>query len=133
MLTPAVSSDSESDYEIQPTTKSPTPPAHPSQNTVRTSISATKSSNTLPLLTTTQETSKGPKSDAEISAAFTQFYMQRATQEFAEDLDKVRGADDFRDDSLGILVGALRQGTEGFSPEERRRIVTAAEGGKAEK
>jgi len=59
--------------------------------------------------------------------------MQRATQEFAEDLDKVRGADDFRDDSLGILVGALRQGTEGFSPEERRRIVTAAEGGKAEK
>lgn len=76
---------------------------------------------------------KGPKPDAEISAAFTQFYMQRATQEFAEDLDKVRRADDFRDDSLGILVGALRHGTEGFSAEERRRVVTAGARGEAEK
>jgi ribosome assembly protein 3 len=59
--------------------------------------------------------------------------MQRATQEFAEDLDKVRGADDFRNDSLGILVGALRQGTEGFSAEERRRVVMAGAAGKTEK
>lgn len=51
--------------------------------------------------------------------------MQRATQEFAEDLDKTRGADDFKDESVGILVGALRQGTEVFGAEERRRIVVA--------
>jgi len=53
--------------------------------------------------------------------------MQRATQEFAEDLDKIRGADDFKDDSVGILVGALRQGVEGFSVEERRRVAMAGE------
>ncbi|TVY84346.1 Ribosome assembly protein, partial [Lachnellula suecica] len=98
-----VSSDSDSDYEIQP--KSPSPP--PQQPKV--------------------EAPKGPKTDAEISAAFAQFYMQRAAQEFAEDLDKVRGADDFKDESVGVLVGALRQGTEGFGAEERRRIVTAGE------
>ncbi|TVY55005.1 Ribosome assembly protein 3 [Lachnellula cervina] len=103
-----VSSDSDSDYEIeiQPITKSPSPP----QSSKPT------------------ETLKGPKTDAEISAAFTQFYMQRATQEFAEDLDKVRGADDFKDESVAMLVGALKQGVEVFSAEERRRVVTAKEG-----
>ncbi|TVY34619.1 Ribosome assembly protein [Lachnellula subtilissima] len=101
-----VSSDSDSDYEIQHTTKSPSPP----QTSKPT------------------KTVKGPKTDAEISAVFTQFYMQRATQEFAEDLDKVRGADDFKDDSVAMLVGALKQGVEVFSAEERRRVVMAKEG-----
>ena len=59
--------------------------------------------------------------------------MQRATQEFAEDLDKIRGADDFKDDSVGILVGALKQGVEGFSTEERRRVVKEGEGKEARK
>ncbi|TVY34798.1 Ribosome assembly protein [Lachnellula occidentalis] len=101
-----VSSDSDSDYEIQPIDKSPSPP---------------QSSNPT-------ESVKGPKPDAEISAAFTQFYMQRATQEFSEDLDRVRGADDFKDGSVAMLVGALKQGVEVFSAEERRRVVTAKEG-----
>jgi ribosome assembly protein 3 len=51
--------------------------------------------------------------------------MQRATQEFAEDLDRIRGADDFRDDALPLLINALRQGTSGFSIEEQKRVVTA--------
>ena len=51
--------------------------------------------------------------------------MQRATVEFAEDLDKIRGADDFKDDALLLLVNALQQGTSLFSIEEQRRIVTA--------
>jgi len=63
--------------------------------------------------------------DAEVSAAFTKFYMQRATQEFAEDLDRIRGADDFRDDALPLLINALQQGTSVFSKEEQRRVVTA--------
>ena len=63
--------------------------------------------------------------DAEVSAAFTKYYLQHATQEFAEDLDKVRAADDFRDDALPLLVNALQQGTSLFSMEEQRRIVTA--------
>ncbi|KAK3989684.1 ribosome-assembly protein 3-domain-containing protein [Cladorrhinum sp. PSN332] len=66
------------------------------------------------------------KSDAQVRAEFTSYYLQRATQEFAEDLDKVRGADDFkRDDASGIqmLIAALQQGTGMFSLEEMRRVV----------
>ncbi|EAQ92161.1 hypothetical protein CHGG_00396 [Chaetomium globosum CBS 148.51] len=66
------------------------------------------------------------KSDQEIASDFTWYYLQRATQEFAEDLDKVRAADDFKNDSLTIIVSALKQGTALFSPEEQRRIITTA-------
>ncbi|KAG9244319.1 putative ribosome assembly protein 3 [Calycina marina] len=73
-----------------------------------------------------------PKSDspkaltsAEVSAAFTKYYLQHATQEFAENLDKVRAAEDFRDDALPLLVNALQQGTSLFTAEEQRRIVEA--------
>lgn len=66
------------------------------------------------------------KSDEQVAAEFTSYYLQRATKEFAEDLDKVRAADDFKNDAVELLVGALRQGTALFSPEEQRRIVTAA-------
>ncbi|EHL00720.1 putative Ribosome assembly protein 3 [Glarea lozoyensis 74030] len=67
--------------------------------------------------------------NAEVSAAFTKFYMQRATVEFAEDLDAVRNAGDFTGDALEILVHALQQGTNGFSEAEKRRVV----GGEARK
>ena len=63
--------------------------------------------------------------DAEVSAAFTKYYMQRATTEFSEDLDRLRGSGDFKDDALPLLVNALQQGTSVFSIEEQRRIVTA--------
>lgn len=64
-------------------------------------------------------------SDPEVAAAFTKYYMQRATHEFAEDLDRVRGADDFKDEALAMLVLALQQGTGVYSSEEQRRVVTA--------
>jgi ribosome assembly protein 3 len=69
----------------------------------------------------------GPKtmSEAEVSAAFTKYYMQRATTEFAEDLDRVRGADDFKGEALTLLIHALQQGTSIFSSDEQRRIITA--------
>ena len=51
--------------------------------------------------------------------------MQRATTEFSEDLDRLRGADDFKDDALPLLVHALHQGTTLFSMEEQKRIVMA--------
>jgi ribosome assembly protein 3 len=69
-----------------------------------------------------------PSENAEISAAFTKFYMQRATVEFAEDLDAVRNAGDFNGDALEILVHALQQGTKGFSEAEKRRVVGGGEG-----
>ncbi|KAK4228172.1 ribosome assembly protein 3, partial [Podospora fimiseda] len=66
------------------------------------------------------------KSDTQVRSEFNQYYLQRATKEFAEDLDKVRSADDFkRDDSAGIqmLIAALQQGTKMFSLEDMRRVV----------
>jgi ribosome assembly protein 3 len=64
-------------------------------------------------------------SDADVTAAFTKFYMQRSTIEFSEDLDRIRVADDFKDDALPLLVNALQQGTSLFSIEDQRRIVMA--------
>jgi ribosome assembly protein 3 len=64
-------------------------------------------------------------SDADVAAAFTKFYMQRATTEFSEDLDRIRGADDFKDDAVPLLIKALQQGTALFSIEEQTRIVMA--------
>lgn len=68
-----------------------------------------------------------PKSsrDAEVSAAFTKFYLQRSTMEFSEDLDGIRSADDFKDDALPLLINALQQGTSLFSVEEQRKIMAA--------
>lgn len=66
-------------------------------------------------------------SNTEVSAAFTSYYLQRATKEFAEDLDKIRNADDFRNDAVPILINALSQGTSMFSPVDQRRIVSTDE------
>ncbi len=65
------------------------------------------------------------ESDKGVSTEFTAYYLQRATKEFAEDLDKVRVADDFKSDAIPLLVHALQQGTALFSPEDQRKIVTA--------
>jgi len=71
-----------------------------------------------------------PGKDDDVSSQFTAFYLQRATKEFAEDLDKIRTADDFKNDALPMLVKALQQGTVMFSPEDQKRIVSAgAKGG----
>lgn len=63
--------------------------------------------------------------DKEVATAFTSYYLQQATQEFAEDLDKIRNADDFKNDAIPILINALSQGTTLFSSADQRRIVTA--------
>lgn len=63
-------------------------------------------------------------------AEFASYYLQRATQELAEDLDKVRNADDFKADSVPFLVQALQQGAVQFSGEEQRRAVAAVKGRK---
>lgn len=76
-------------------------------------------------------TQQNTKPDATVTSEFTSYYLQRATQEFAEDLDKVRTADDFKNDALNVLVNALQQGTAMFSPEEQRRVVESRGAGKA--
>lgn len=60
---------------------------------------------------------------AEQAAEFNSYYLQRATKEFGEDLDKVRNADDFKNDGIAMLIHALQQGTAMFSEEDQRRIL----------
>ncbi|KAI1847709.1 hypothetical protein JX266_006204 [Neoarthrinium moseri] len=60
-----------------------------------------------------------------VPSDFASYYLQQATKELAEDLDKVRGADDFKGDALPLLIKALQQGTALFSPADQQRIVEA--------
>ncbi|KAI9822905.1 MAG: hypothetical protein M1832_002930 [Thelocarpon impressellum] len=64
-----------------------------------------------------------PNSTDPTAPAFETFYLRAATAEFAEELDKIRSADDFDDASLPVLVNALRQGASLFSAEEQRRVL----------
>ncbi|KAK4173443.1 ribosome-assembly protein 3-domain-containing protein [Triangularia setosa] len=65
-----------------------------------------------------------PKTQKQIDAEFTSYYLQRATQEFGEALDAVRSADDFKpDSSIAVLISALQQGTEMFSEEDKRAMI----------
>ncbi|KAF2007970.1 hypothetical protein P154DRAFT_528616 [Amniculicola lignicola CBS 123094] len=56
---------------------------------------------------------------------FASIYLRKITGELADDLDKVRGANDFTARSMPMLVHALRQGVSGFEAGERRRVVEA--------
>jgi ribosome assembly protein 3 len=72
---------------------------------------------------------KKRKTDAQIEASFTAFYLAQATKEFESDLDALRKSDGFRDEHLSVLVEALKQGTSLFGIEEKRRVVEAGEAG----
>jgi len=70
--------------------------------------------------------SKTSDDQQQVAQEFTSYYLQRVTKEFAEDLDKVRVADDFTkntESSIALLVSALQQGTALFSPEQQRGVV----------
>ncbi|KAG7147560.1 hypothetical protein HYQ46_003584 [Verticillium longisporum] len=68
-----------------------------------------------------------PQSHAAMASAadaeFDTFYLQRTTQEFAQDLDKARKADDFKSDSVQFLVHALQQGVALYSDVDKTRVV----------
>lgn len=51
---------------------------------------------------------------------FEDFYLQQITKEFADDIDKIRQASDFKESSLPVLVAALKQGATIYTEEERR-------------
>ncbi|KAI0097449.1 ribosome-assembly protein 3-domain-containing protein [Nemania sp. FL0031] len=71
--------------------------------------------------------------DQKTAADFTSYYLQQSTKEFAEDLDKIRSADDFKGDALPMLIKSLRQGTSMFSAGDQKRIVDARQASAAEK
>jgi ribosome assembly protein 3 len=67
-----------------------------------------------------------PRSAA--GSQFTSLYLQRATQELSEDLDKVRNAEDFKADSVPFLVHALEQGAMQFSAAEQEKLAGKKDG-----
>ncbi|KAK6953394.1 hypothetical protein Daesc_005697 [Daldinia eschscholtzii] len=66
------------------------------------------------------------------SQEFTSYYLQQSTKEFAEDLDKIRNADDFKGDAVAMLVKSLQQGTSLFSAADQERTVKARKSGEEE-
>jgi hypothetical protein len=54
---------------------------------------------------------------------FEDFYLQQITQEFGDDLDKLRQSKDFNDNSLVMLIDALKQGVNIFDQEQRAVIL----------
>ena len=51
--------------------------------------------------------------------------MKGITTEFADDIDKIRNASDFNDQSVPILVEVLKQCAGNFSEEEKQRVMGA--------
>lgn len=67
-----------------------------------------------------------PESSHHLKRDFASFYLRRVTEELADDLDKIRSANDFSESSLPILIHALQQGQSIFSEEEKRRVMGEA-------
>lgn len=66
------------------------------------------------------------KANAQKQDDFSAIYLRKVAAEFADDLDKVREAQDFKASSVPMLIHALKQGESLFTVEERRRVVGAA-------
>lgn len=56
---------------------------------------------------------------------FGTIYLRKITTELADDLDKVREAQDFKASSVPMLIHALKQGESLFSAEEKKSVLTA--------
>jgi hypothetical protein len=66
-----------------------------------------------------------PALEAAAEQNFASFYLRQTTQEFADDLDKLRTASDFNDRSVELLVDSLQKGTACFSKQDRIRVGRA--------
>jgi ribosome assembly protein 3 len=64
-----------------------------------------------------------PESSRNSKRDFASFYLRRITEELADELDKIRSANDFSEGSLPILIHALQQGQSIFSEQEKRRVM----------
>ncbi|KAH7063504.1 hypothetical protein B0J12DRAFT_643043 [Macrophomina phaseolina] len=94
----------------------PTPPPPPH-------VTKYKAPSPSPSPSSRSETSPDSLPASAAAAAFPSWYLRTVTQELAEDLDKVRGAPDFGDAALPLLVHALQQGEGCFAPAEKARVM----------
>lgn len=61
-------------------------------------------------------------SAAQAESAFDDFYLEQLTREFADDLDKIRSAPDFKNSSVEVLIEALKQGRACFAESDRLNV-----------
>ncbi|KAL8915504.1 MAG: hypothetical protein Q9171_000069 [Xanthocarpia ochracea] len=54
---------------------------------------------------------------------FETFYLKQITAEFADDLDKLRNANDFNEKSMPILIDALKSAAHTYSEEEKAEAM----------
>ncbi|KAL9133578.1 MAG: hypothetical protein Q9175_005237, partial [Cornicularia normoerica] len=54
---------------------------------------------------------------------FESYYIKQVTAQFADDIDKLRNAPDFSEQSVPVLIQALKQGSKGFSEEEKQKVM----------
>ena len=74
-----------------------------------------------------QSSGKGPPEDLPENAPededFESIYLRQVTAEFADDIDQLRQSKDFTEDSVPMLVEAVRLGAEMYSEEERALLM----------
>lgn len=99
--------------------KSKKPKPEPKSPSPATSSRATTKSEepVSPAEDPTAEASPPPKED------FESYYIKRVTAEFADDIDKLRNAPDFSEESVPVLIQALKQGSKGFSDEDKEKVM----------
>ncbi|KAL8785744.1 MAG: hypothetical protein Q9213_003211 [Squamulea squamosa] len=54
---------------------------------------------------------------------FEAFYLKQVTAEFADDLDKLRNANDFNEKSMPVLIDALKMTARTYSEEEKAKVM----------
>ena len=54
---------------------------------------------------------------------FDAFYLRQVVAGFAEDIEKLRKASDFKESSVPVLIQALKQGAGNFSEREKARVI----------
>ncbi|KAF1843601.1 uncharacterized protein K460DRAFT_418638 [Cucurbitaria berberidis CBS 394.84] len=135
-----VSSSSESDSDVETQKKKERTPSPVEQETQETPKATLKKEKKKPKPTQEHDgdeimidalaqsnipkaTSSKIQTPAQTQEDFDAIYLRRITTELADDLDKVREAQDFKASSLPMLIHALKQGGSVFSAEEKRRIV----------
>ncbi|KAJ4365522.1 hypothetical protein N0V83_008141 [Neocucurbitaria cava] len=92
--------------------------------------SDTPMTDAIPTQSTTPKTSAKSTQLQQSQDNFTAIYLRKITTELADDLDKVREAQDFKASSVSMLIHALKQGESLFNVEEKRRVVGAAAAGR---
>ena len=70
--------------------------------------------------------SKKTKAPSNPTEDFSAIYLRKIAAELGDDIDKVREAQDFKANSVPMLIHALKQGESMFSAEEKRRVIGAA-------